>query len=265
MNDLVDASTSVDYSAYAAHVSAFSGDHILGPQNLLNILVYFGNSPELLVSHTTSACLLYNSKIMLAASILAKFDCTIYSVRSGHFASTIQAHSMPFNIILACNPFANGDCFFKEVCAHPTILSSAPALFDHIRGSGITASISGYLIHSHCYTGTESMSQFREVQANIVVPLPLIWPLWIVVAFVHPDHDGRAVSLQFVQCLQSNGWVMLDTLIVFSVYGDSVEGEFWLIVDIHSNTEEICKPLELETPPLQAPHPIARILWAPLN
>jgi hypothetical protein len=28
---------------------------------------------------------------------------------------------------------------------------------------------------------------------------------------------------------------------------------------------KICQPLELKTPPLQAPHPIAQSLWAPFN
>jgi hypothetical protein len=65
---------SIDYSAYAAHVSALSGEPILDLQHRSNIPVCFGNLLALLVSHTTSTHLLYNSKIMLAASILAIFD-----------------------------------------------------------------------------------------------------------------------------------------------------------------------------------------------
>jgi hypothetical protein len=115
--------TSANYtSAYAVHASAFSGDPILGLQHLLNFLIRFGYSLALLVSHTSPAQLLYNSEITLTASTLAKFDWAIYGCNSSHFASTIRAHSMRFNIILACNAFANGPTLFKGVCLCPTTL-----------------------------------------------------------------------------------------------------------------------------------------------
>ncbi len=130
-NDIGDASVNY-YSAYTAHASASSGEPILGLQHLSNVLICFVSLPALLVSHTTYARLLHNSEIMLTATILPKFDWTIYGFNSSHFACTIQAHGMPFNIALAWNPFANGRASFKEVCMCLIILSNAPALFDHI-------------------------------------------------------------------------------------------------------------------------------------
>jgi hypothetical protein len=120
-DDLKDASAN-DTSTYAVHVPASSGDPILGLQHLSRVLVRFSYSPALLVSHTSPARLLYNSEITLTASTLAKFDWAIYGCNSSHFASTIRAHSMRFNIILACNAFANGPTLFKEICLCPTTL-----------------------------------------------------------------------------------------------------------------------------------------------
>jgi hypothetical protein len=120
-DDLKDDSANYT-SAYAVQAFASSGDPILGLQHLLSVLVRFGYSPALLVSHTSPARLLYNSEITLTASTLAKFDWAIYGCNSSHFASTIHSHSMRFNIILACNAFANGPTLFKEVCLCPTTL-----------------------------------------------------------------------------------------------------------------------------------------------
>ncbi len=89
-----------------------------------------------------------------------KIIWAIYGFNNGHFSSTFCEHGMPFNIVIGCDPFANGRAFFKEICACPAILTSALAFLDHVRGSGITAPLTGYLIHLHCYTSTESMSRF---------------------------------------------------------------------------------------------------------
>jgi hypothetical protein len=79
--------------------------------------------------------------------------------------------------------------------------------------------------------------------------LRLIRSLSIFTAFVHPDHDGRAVSLGFVVRLRKDGWIISDTNISYAAYGDSVAGTCRLIVGIHSNTERSCAPLDFKTPP----------------
>jgi hypothetical protein len=169
------------------------------------------------------------------------------------------------NVVLSCDPFANGRALFKQFTKCPTILSSAPALLDHVRGSGITSKLTGYMIHSHRYTTSEPTTCFWDVQASIVTQLWLIWLLSIVLAFVHPNHDSRAVSTGFLQHLRKDGWVCSDMVISYPAFGDSVSGSCCLIAVVHSNTESSCKPIEFKNPP---PLPLRRIghfLWVPFN
>ena len=56
----------------------------------------------------------------------------------------------------------------------------------------------GYLIHLHCYHGSKLTQKFWDFQAHIVTQFRLIQSLSIFVAFVHPDHDSRAVLVGFV-------------------------------------------------------------------
>jgi hypothetical protein len=172
---------------------------------------------------------------------------------------------MPFCVVLACDPYANGRALFKEVSSCPTILPSAPALLDHILASGVTSPLTGYLIHSHRYISTELTHRFWDTPAQIVTQLRIIRTLSMVVAFVHPDHDCRAVGINFTQHLHSDGWVLSDTTISFPSFGDSVPGSCRLIVAIHSNAKTDCRAFQIKTPPHIKPNPIARYIWAPFN
>ena len=156
---------------------------------------------------------------------------------------------IPFCVVLAWDPYANGRALFKEVSSCPTILPSAPALLDHILASGVTSLLTGYLIHSHRYISTELTHRFWDTPAQIVTQLRIIRTLSMVVAFVHPDHDCRAVGINFTQHLHSDGWVLSDTTISFPSFGDSVPGSCRLIVAIHSNAETDCRAFETKTPP----------------
>jgi len=100
---------------------------------------------------------------------------------------------------------------------------------------------------------------------QIVTQLRIIRDLLMVVAFVHPDHDCRAVGINFTQRLRSDGWVLSDTTISFQNFRDSVSGSCRLIVAIHSNVETDCRALEIKTPPQIKPKPIARYIWVPFN
>ena len=155
---------------------------------------------------------------------------------------------MPFCVVLACDPYANGRALFKEVSSCPIILSSAPALLDHIRASDVTSPMSGYLIHLHQYISTEPTHRFWDIQAQIVTQLRIIRALSIVVAFVHRDHDCHAVGVNFTQHLRSDGWVLSDTTISFPSFGDSVSDSCWLIVAIHSNAETNCRAFKIKPP-----------------
>jgi hypothetical protein len=55
-------------------------------------------------------------------------------------------------------------------------------------------------------------------------------------AFVHPEHDSPAVTLNFVNWLRKDGWIITDTSITYSNFGNSVSGGCRFIVAIHQNT-----------------------------
>ncbi len=194
---------------------AFNSVHTIGFQHLSNHAVRFGTYSEPRTGHFHSTWPLYNSDVTVAASILLKFNWPVYGFNDGHFSSMITELGMPFCVVLACDPYANGWALFKKVSSCPTILSSAPALLDHIRVSGVTSPMTGYLIHSHRYIRTEPTHRFWDIQAQIVAQLCIIHALSMVVAFVHPDHDCRAVGINFTQHLRSAGWVLSDTTILF--------------------------------------------------
>ncbi len=159
----------------------------------------------------------------------------------------------------------NGRALFQEFKHCPTIFSGTPTLLDHVWGSGLTSQLMGYLIHSHHYTSSKPTSRFWELQASIITQLRLICLLAIVVAFVHLDHDGHAVSLGFVSCLRRDGWLFSDSAIHYPNYGDSVAGSCRLLVGVYSNTEATCTPIEFKTPPACHPCWISHFLWAPFN
>ncbi len=237
----------------------------IGFQHVSDYAVRFGQYVAPCPANANSNKPLYNSEITVTASILSKFDWAVYGFNNGHFHLTIIELGMPFNIVLACDPYANGRALFTEICSCPTILSSAPALLDHVRASGNTAPLTGYLIHSHRYTSTKPTHRSWDIQAHIVLQLHAIRSLSMVVAVVHPDHDCRAVGINFTQRLRSSGWVITDMHISFASYGDSVSGSCRLIIAVQSNTEENCGPLEIRTPPQLPSRPIARYIWAPFN
>ena len=113
-----------------ASIAAASAPTI-GFQHLSNHAVRFGTYSESLPGTVHPSRPLYNSDVTVAASILSKFDWAVYGFNNGHFSSTIKELGMPFCVVLACDPYSSG----RELCSCPTILSSAPALLDHIHAS----------------------------------------------------------------------------------------------------------------------------------
>jgi len=91
---------------------------------------------------------------------------------------------MPFRIVLACDPYSNGRVLFRSMTTCTHIFDGASALLDHVRSSGINSKITGYLIHSHRYSGSDTTSRFWDLQSQIVAQLCIIRALSVVVAFV---------------------------------------------------------------------------------
>ncbi len=202
---------------------------------------------------------------MPAASMLAHFDWAVCSFNSRHFLSTKRKRSLPFKVVLACDPFVHGGALFRELSECKLILNSAPAMLDHVKGSGITSKLAVYIVHSHWYTSTEPKSRFLDIQSNIVRQLSIIWSLSIIIAFVHPDHNCHMVSLIFVKCLHADGWIIRDTNISYPTFDDSIPGGCRLIVSVHSNTEPTCQAFKLKIPLYIPFWPLTCFIWAPFN
>jgi hypothetical protein len=222
----------------------------VGPQHLATWPVQFGaTAAENLARPSISTQSLYNSDLTRAASMLAKFDWAIYGFNSGHMLSTMRDRGFPFNVVLACDPFVHGRALFRKLLDCQIISDSASAMLDHIRSSGITSQLMGYTIHSHRYVSSEPTSRFWEIQYNITKQLWLIRSLSIVVAFVHPDHNCRAVSLSFEKRLRTDRWIISDKTISYPDYGDSTPDSCRLILGVHSNTKPSCTAIEIIPPP----------------
>ncbi len=136
---------------------------------------------------------------------------------------------------------------------------------DYIKTCGITSKLSGYVIHSKGFTTTKPTSRFGQIQAAIVKELRLVRSLSLVVAFVHPNHDSRAVSHQFITRVKSDGWLVSDRQVSFTEFGDSIVDSCRLIIIVHSHMEEKCSSLQIITPPSIPPKRLSSYQWAPFN
>ncbi len=158
----------------AMHANVATVTATASPQHLQNWPVSFGRSPQSLDAGDVAPCCLYNSKLTQAASMIAHFDWAIYGFNSGHFLLTIKEHGYPFHVVLACKPFVNGRALFWELTSCSPIYSSAASLLGHVRASGTTSKLTGYLIHSHCYYSSKPTKQFWKLQCQIVKQLWII-------------------------------------------------------------------------------------------
>ncbi len=111
------------------------------PPCLANYPVRFGTftSPT-----NTDVRQLYNLEFHALAFHAACFSWVIYLFNSGHFASTISMRNLPFDVMLACDPYAYGRAQFAEFTRCQCILPSAAALLDHVPGSGEQGLVDGY-------------------------------------------------------------------------------------------------------------------------
>ncbi len=172
--------------------------------------------------------------------------------------------NLPFDVMLACEPYAYGCALFAEFTRCQCILPSAAALLDHVCGSGEQGLVNGYLIHSHHYQSSEPTNAFWSLQASFIGQMHIIQKLHLFVAFVHPDHDGRSI-FKFVTQLTKSGWVISSMKCYYPDYGDSVVGTTTIIVGVHTNTQAKVDKLMFRTPPLSQPLLLSNFVWQPFN
>jgi hypothetical protein len=212
----------------------------------------------------SNARLLHNDKFPCYAQQVLQFSWAVYSFQGGHFASTIQSWNLPFQISLVCDPYKSGRSLFQEFTSCHQIFNSSTDMLNHIRASGDTSVIHGYLIQSPGFWTSDTTTKFWQLQAIIIAQLCLIHSLSIVVAIVHPDHDGRSVK-SFQSTLKSSGWIIASTNVFYPDLGDTVAGSCHVITAVHSSSASMVDPLLLKRPPPVSPRPLREFLWDPFN
>ena len=96
-------------------------------------------------------------------------------------------------------------------------------MLNHIRASGNTSVMHGYLIQSPRFQTSDITTKFWHLQAIIIAQFCLICSLSIVVAIVNPDHDGCSVK-SFQSTLKSSGWIIASADVFYPDLGNTVMG-----------------------------------------
>jgi hypothetical protein len=108
LDDLEDANTDVAAVSLLT-IIVTKAQYI--PPCLANYPVQFGT----IISPTdTDIRQLYNSEFPALAFRAACFSWAIHSFNSGHFASTISMCNLPFDVMLACDPYAYGCALYER-------------------------------------------------------------------------------------------------------------------------------------------------------
>jgi hypothetical protein len=116
----------------------------------------------------------------------------------------------------------------------------------------------------HVFQTSDTTTKFWQLQAIIIAQLCLICSLSIVVAIIHPDHDGRSVK-SFQSTLKSSGWIIASTNVFYPDLGDTVAGSCRVITAVHSSSASTVDPLLLKRLPPVSPRPLGEFLWEPFS
>jgi hypothetical protein len=119
-----------------------------GLSHLAHIPVRFGHFDHVTHAHSFASS---NHEIPAAANWILNFNLAVYSFGGGHFLLTISSRNLPFHVTLACDQYEYGRALFHEFATSATVLRNSAELLHHIRSSGETGQIHGYLIHSLCF------------------------------------------------------------------------------------------------------------------
>jgi hypothetical protein len=185
-------------SADALHIQLLLTDIVLsnglGNTALLNVPVRFRTFDGDFPGHRTEACALLNSEFAHYARQCSQFDWAVYSFSNGHFCSSILHHNLPFRIAIAWDPYESGRALFQEFATGMHVFGSGNNFLNHIRASGETSPIHGYMINSYQFQTSKVTSSFWKLQLSIIAQLRLICLLSVVDAVVIRDHGRRSVT-----------------------------------------------------------------------
>jgi hypothetical protein len=106
---------------------------------------------------------------------------------------------------------------------------------------------------------TVMTTKFWQVQAGLVADLRLVRLLWLVVATIHPDHDGGSVK-SFTSNLKSKGWIVLSEDVYFPDLGNTIDGRCHVLTAVHSSCASTTEALALKRPPPIPPRPLGEFI-----
>jgi hypothetical protein len=256
--DTHDTSNAIHFEAI---VSTIMIKNCHGLCHLSNVPIQFGDCGKVT---PPNARLLHSNEFSCYAQQVLQFRWTVYSFQGGHFASIIQSWNLPFHISLVCDPYESGCSLFHEFTLCCQIFNSSTDMLNHIRASGNTSVIHGYLIQSPRFQTSDTTTKFWQLQAIIIAQLCLRRSLSIIVVIVHPDHDGHSVK-SFQSTLKSSGWIIASTNVFHPDLGNTVTGSCRVITAVHSSSASMLDPLLLKRPPPVSPCPLGEFLWEPFN
>ncbi len=101
---------------------------------------------------------LLNSEFACYALQTQRFDWAVYSFLNGHFSLAILSYNLLFNICLVCDPYESGRALFQEFATSAKVFNSRNDLLNHIRASGDTLVVHGYLVNSYRFRTTSTHS-----------------------------------------------------------------------------------------------------------
>jgi hypothetical protein len=164
--------------ANALHIQSLITDIVssfgCGHTHLSNVPVLFGKFDTAHPPPRQATRTLLNSEFASYAWQAQQFDWAIYLFSNGNFLSSIQSHNLPFHICLACNPYESGQSLFQEFASSAKVFNSGNYLLNHIRTSGDTSIIHGYLINSYHFQTSKVTTSFWKLQLSIIAQLYLI-------------------------------------------------------------------------------------------
>jgi hypothetical protein len=141
---------------------------------------------------------------------------------------------------------------FAKFAPDTKVFSSGNNFLHHVRASGETSFIHGYLINSYCFLTSEVTTLFWKQQLAIVTQLQLILLLSLIVAIVIPDHDGQSVKA-LIQGLTTAHWKVSSWDLSYLKIGNLVVDSCTVIIAIHSSSASVVEPLVLKTSPAVGP------------
>jgi hypothetical protein len=201
--------TKTSEAANALHIQSLLTDIIVlsctGQAFLFNIPVWFGHAALPSCRSATQPHALLNSEFASYAFQAMSFFWAVYLFSNGQFSSTIQSQHLSFHISLVCNTSKASYLLFAEFVPSAKVFSSGNDLLQHVRASGETSVIHCYLINSYHFLTSKITTGFWKLQLAIITQLHLIRSLFVIVAIVMPDHEGRSVK-SFVWGLSIANW-----------------------------------------------------------